>query len=145
MIFSQYVLLKKTFDQEHIYRCVQVVWPVQELVAILGGVLGFWGGVGHPQNHDHHDLKGWLNGCPLPACADDPEVLLQAQGGQEGGDDDDDDNGDEDDDDVRDDNNCDAAVGNCNFSGVVTLCSTPSNPTLLHHSHSKGDEDDYDV
>ena len=52
MIFSQYVLLKKTFDQDHIYRCVQVVWPVQELVAILGGVLGFWGGVGHSQNHD---------------------------------------------------------------------------------------------
>jgi len=24
----------------------KVVWPVQELVAILGGVLGFWGGVG---------------------------------------------------------------------------------------------------
>ena len=24
----------------------QAVWPVQECIAILGGVLGFWGGVG---------------------------------------------------------------------------------------------------
>ena len=76
---------------------------MQELVAILGGVLGFWGGVrhhhGHCHDHDHHNhgtdhhddnhhyhlCKGWFNGRPLPACPDDPEVLLQAQGGQERG------------------------------------------------------------
>ena len=134
MIFSQYVLLKKTFDQEHIYRCVQVVWPVQELVAILGGVLGFWGGVGHPQNHDHHDLKGWLNGCPLPACADDPEVLLQAQGGQEGGDDD-----------VRDDNDdanpLEKGAGeegepSRGISSVLSLVPTSSSsPANWHQQH----------
>ena len=28
------------------------------------------------------------------------------------------------------------------FSGVVTLCSAPSNPPLLHHPHSKGDHED---
>ena len=51
--------------------------------------------------------KGWFDGRPLPACPDDPEVLLQAQGGQERGADDDDDDhddvGDDDDDDDDDD------------------------------------------
>ena len=28
------------------------------------------------------------------------------------------------------------------FQGVVTLCSAPSNPPLLHHPHSKGDHED---